>query len=440
MSPRPRPRIHWVSPLPPADTDIAHYTARILPDLAARAEVVLWTDKPGHDPALEAHAAVRRFDPAAPAPMDLGVLGVSGPGEEAIFLHIGNSGDHHSAILALAERVPGIVVLHDLALQDLLNNMLAHGRLDPGRYRDGMARWYGRAGAEAGAALVEKRANPPDLIAAFPGWELTLGRAVAVLTHTGPAFRAVAARRHVPAYRLELPFRVGPEPALARAKDGPLRLVQFGHTGTNRRIDTILEVLAGLVPGVDFRLDLYGSLWDEGHVLGRIAELGLGDRVAFHGFVEEAALDRALGEAHLVFNLRHPTMGEASGSQLRIWNAGAASVVSDQGWYATLPEATAFRVPPAGEERALADLIRGIDADRGRVEAVGRAGRAHLAARHGTETYARGIAAIAEASRADAHAGLVAERARRLLDAMGRAEPASPIAARALARLIPEAP
>ena len=48
-----RPVIHWVSPLLPAETDIAHYTRRILPALCARADVTLWTDATTWDRELD---------------------------------------------------------------------------------------------------------------------------------------------------------------------------------------------------------------------------------------------------------------------------------------------------------------------------------------------------------------------------------------------------
>jgi glycosyltransferase involved in cell wall biosynthesis len=415
-----RPRIHWVSPLPPAETDIAHYTARLLPDLAARAEVVLWTDADAWDPALGAHAEIRRFDPDSALPMDMRGLPPIGGRPEAVFLHLGNNWQQHGRIVRLAMRVPGVAVLHDLALQDLMAGMMENGLFATGDYTAGMARWYGEDGARAARDLHEGRRGPRELIDAFPGFELALGRALAVLVHGGPAAEAAAARRALPVYRLALPFRLGPDPGAARARKGPLRLVQFGHMQTNRRLDAILEALAGLGDRVDFRFELMGSLADEAGVSARIRDLGLGERVVRRGFVEEGTLDAALGESHLVFNLRNPTVGEASGSQLRIWNAAAASVVSDHGWYATLPGETAFRVPPEGEGEALARLVRRIDRDRRLAERVGAAGRAALEARHGTDRYAADLVAVARAFARDAREGLLAERGRALLAAAPR--------------------
>ncbi len=419
-----RGRLHWVGPLPPARTDIAHYTARILPALAARAEVVLWTDAAEWDPALEAHATVRRYDAGAHFPMPLeGLPPVEGP--EAVVFQIGNSWVHHAGPLNLARRVPGIVVLHDIALQDLLRGMIEFGHFEARVYRAEMARWYGEAGARAAEDVLADRIRPHEAAARFPLFEIALLKAVAALSHTPAGEAAIARREALPVYGLDLPFPPGPERRPERAPDGPLRLVQFGYLAPNRRLDQVLEALAAVRGEVDFRFEVYGTLWDEAHVRAKIAELGLADRVELRGFAPEAELDRSLAAAHLVFNLRHPTMGEASGSQLRIWAAAAASAVSDTGWYRTIPEDCALRLPVEGEVARLAELLRALDADRAWGAAIGAAGRARLEALHAPERYAAGIAEALDRYGADARDALLAARARSLLSRMPRAGLAS---------------
>ena len=54
---------NWFSPLLPAYTDIAHYTARLLPALGERAEVILWTDQERWSADLERHARICRYQP-----------------------------------------------------------------------------------------------------------------------------------------------------------------------------------------------------------------------------------------------------------------------------------------------------------------------------------------------------------------------------------------
>ena len=429
----PRPRVHWVSPLPPAETDIAHYTARILPALAARAEVVLWTDAPDWDLGLECHATVRRYDPGAEA-LDLaGLAPHAGP--ELAFFQIGNSAAFHAGPVALARRVPGIVVLHDTGVQDLLLGLVDGGVLDRGNYEDAMAAAHGPQGVDVAARVLGRSMTPAQATAAgCPGFAIVLDRALGALTHSRLAFETVAARRRLPAYALELPFAPGPAPVTARAAQGPLRLVQFGYIAPNRRLDQVLEALSDLRGEIAFELDVFGTLWDEAHVRGKLAELGLDGHVRLNGYVAESELDAALARAHLVFNLRHPTMGEASGSQLRIWNAGAAAVVSDAAWYADLPDETVFRLP-AGEERAgIAPLLRRIEADRTLCARVGAAGRARLEAVHTPARYAEGLLALASRAGRDAREGLLAEAGRGVLARTARAD----LAAACLAGVLPD--
>lgn len=414
-----RARLHWVGPVPPAQTDIAHYTARILPALAARAEVVLWTDAETWAPELEQHAQVRRYDAGAHFPMPLeGLSPVDGP--EMVVFQIGNSWLFHAGPLNLARRVPGVVVLHDLAIQDLLAGMIANGHFEARVYAEEMARWYGSAGRKAGREVLAGRLRPQDAAARFPLFEIALPKAAAALTHTDAGETALAGRGLVPAYGLDLPFDPGPPRAAERSATGPLRLVQFGYLAPNRRLDQVLEALAALRTRLDFRLEVFGTIWDEPHIRGKIAELQLADRVTLRGFAPEAELDAALAKAHLVFNLRFPTMGEASGSQLRIWAAAAASVVSDTGWYRALPDSCVIKIGVQDEVAALEALLMRAEADRGALAAIGAAGRARLEALHGPERYAEGLIEAAARYGEDARDALFAARARRLLEGTPR--------------------
>ncbi|MGF1445446.1 MAG: glycosyltransferase family 1 protein [Pikeienuella sp.] len=412
-----RPRIHWVGPLPPARTDIAAMTARILPALSQRADVVLWTDAEQWDPDLAHLATVRRYDAGAHFPMPLdGLPPADGP--EAIFFQIGNSWVFHAGPLNLARRVPGVVVLHDLALQDLLRGMIEFGHFDAPVYRREMADWYGLPGRRAADDVLADRVRPHEAAMRYPFFEIAFPKAVAAMAHTEAGVDMVAARGALPVYGLDLPFPPGPERPAGRAPGGPLKLVQFGYLAPNRRLDQVLEALGGLRERLDFRLEIFGTLWDEGHVRGKIAELHLTDRVALRGYAPEGELDAALAAAHLVFNLRHPTMGEASGSQLRIWAAAAASVVSETGWYAHLPDDCAFKIPVDGEVAALSDLLTRLDADRAEGARIGAAGRARLNACHAPERYAQGLVEAAARYGMDARDALMAQRALRLLAEM----------------------
>ena len=410
-----KPRVHWVSPLPPAETDIAHYSRRILPELAEATDLVLWTDAPRWDRELHRIAPVRRLDPDRVTPRDFATAarrdGRPGPGPEVVMVNIGNAWPFHAGFLRMLQRLPAIVVLHDMAIQEMCHDALARDLLSRSFYEEEMARWHGQPGRDAVHATWKGEMTPSDLSHRFPGFELTLARAVSVLTHTPVAQAAVAAIGTVPAYLLPLPFRPSDKRPEVIRPGGPLRFVQFGYTGPNRRLQNVLEALAPLRGEIDFHFDIMGKLWDAGYIAARVEALGLSRHVSLHGFVPEDALDARLRAAHLVFNLRNPTMGEASGSQMRIWNAAAPSVVTDLGWYADLPDDTVFKIEPDREIPALQALIRRIAADPAEARARAAAGRARLEDHHGPAAYAAGVARVA--------AGFAGDAARRAAAAPG---------------------
>ncbi len=411
-----KPRIHWVSPLPPARTDIAHYTRRILPELAAATDLVLWTDALEWDRELYKFCPVRRLDPDRIMPRDFARAGrrdgAIGRSPETVFVNIGNSWLFHAGFLRMIQRIPSVVVLHDMAIQELCFGAMENGLFPRKAYDANMARWHGEAGLQKAQDVFAGRHKADDLAKEMPGFEIALPFAVSALTHTSIARDAINATGTVPMYLLDLPFRPSvKKPQVIRSGIGPLRFVQFGYTGPNRRLQQVLEALAPLKSEIDFRLDIMGSVWDPPYIQRRIDELGLSQNVRLHGFVEESALDQKLREAHLVFNLRYPTMGEASGSQLRIWNAAAPSVVTNLGWYATLPSNTVFRIEQDEEIPALQALVRKIHADPAIGRVVGAAGRARLEERHTPSHYVKAVMDVAARFSADAAS---ATRTRRL--------------------------
>lgn len=407
-----RPRIHWVSPLPPAETDIAHYTQRILAPLSDRADVILWTDAPRWDSALEKICTVRRFNPDKIMPVDFTTPRERMSEDEAIFVAIGNSWSFHSGLMRLCHRIPSIVVLHDLAIQELCRDAISNGVLNEVLYLQEMYRWYGKEGADLARKFLKGHVSAYDLSAVAPGFEVALGRAVSIVTHTSVGFETLKSLAYLPSYQLNLPFLAKPKATVEREASGPLRFVQFGYIGPNRRLEQVLDVLSGLRTFVDFQFDVVGKVWDAELINRRIRELDLQDVVRLHGFVEEAELDKMLGAAHLVFNLRYPTMGEASGSQLRVWNSGSAAVVTEQGWYSSIPEGSVFRVSVENEAQDLRNLILKLSKSRKMGESVGKSGREHLLQSHGVDRYAEEIVSVARRFKADARSALLAHSVR----------------------------
>jgi glycosyltransferase involved in cell wall biosynthesis len=381
--------VNYFSPLPPQPTDIGNHALGVASELAARAEVTLWTDQAEWDARIERTAPVRRFDPAAPPFREMNRA-------DANIYNLGNNAAFHRGIFHLARRVPGVVVLHDTRLQHFFGALGAAGGAEREVYLAAMRRFHGEEATAAAHRFFAGELPFEELVLRYPMTLAAVDRAIAVIVHNPAEHRALLARVRVPLYLQPLSFPAGAVPdRRAPVGDRMLRLVVFGFIGANRRVASIVEALAGMPDRGRFALDVYGPLEDERLVDEPVERHGMQGQVTRHGFVEEAILDTALAGADLVLNLRHPTMGEASGSQLRIWRAAAPSLVTRTGWYATLPEDAVFFVEPDSEIESIRVHLAALRREPVRFARAGRRGREVLEREHSPVRYAAALLNIA---------------------------------------------
>jgi glycosyltransferase involved in cell wall biosynthesis len=130
----------------------------------------------------------------------------------------------------------------------------------------------------------------------------------------------------------------------------------------------------------------------------RLQRLGLdGAGLAREKWVDEGRLWGLMGGSDVLVNLRHPTMGETSGSVIRGLSLEKPLVVSDVGWFSELPSEVALKVAPDDlEVETLTAALELLVARADVREAMGAAA-AELARReHGVERVADLYAAALE--------------------------------------------
>ena len=176
-------------------------------------------------------------------------------------------------------------------------------------------------------------------------------------------------------------------------------MIIFGHIGRNRRLDAVLEALAQLPQRDLFQLDIYGEIDDPKTLRHRIQTLNLRDTVRVHGYAPAAELDHALSMASLAINLRYPTMGEASASQLRIWEHALPSLVTRVGWYASLPADAVAHVRPDNEVADIRSHLETFLQDPDRFARMGQHGRRLVETEHHPKAYVNTILSLVENAR-----------------------------------------
>ncbi len=425
------PAIDVFSPLPPLPTDIGNHTAGVLEALRHMARVRVWTSQEGPVHLDMPGVEIRRFRPEAITAADLNQA-------DATFYNLGNNAKFHRDIHTVARRVPGIVILHDTRLQHFFAAYSERPGEDRGYYLDQLERSHGPAMRAWGEEFIEGQRELQDLVSGAPMTLAAIDGAVGAVLHNEEDRKSLASKTHVPVYLQQLSFQYGPAPARPPAPTLALpaavrsRLIMFGYIGENRRLLPILEALASMPDRDLYRFDIYGLVEQEQEVDSAIAAAGLGSIVTRHGFVPESKLDQALADADLAFNLRWPSMGEASGSQLRLWAAQCPALVTKVGWYAQLPPDTVFMIDQANEHQEIVHHLRALRRTPSRYAEVGARGRRVLERRHSPAAYAQGLVEIAsdhvaQHARRMGHA-LALRAARSMLD-IGTKELALPMSA-----------
>jgi hypothetical protein len=384
-------KVAWFSPVVPQPTDIANYTERLRADLDRRFDMRYFVEEPN---GVVDVTTGRRY------PCDLGHF--SHPLIRDLnccdvpVYHIGNNGTFHAHTWTLSRTKPGIVVLHDRKLHHIVD-WLWHHTGDRDSYVELMRKHYGELGAEAGWASWHNQI-PLDFIADhFPLTELAVENALAVIVHTRHSLEALQKTATIPVFHLPLPYPSKPLPAGGRKTTPPgerRRIIIFGFLSPNRRIIEFLTALAGLDQRHLFDVDIAGEISHEDQVKTAIADMGLGATVKLHGFVEESALDDLLARADLAINLRYPSLGEASGTQLRIWDNALPSIVTQTEAYADLPVNTVFFARPDHEIPDIRHLLLLLLADPQSFRIKGENGKKLLERDHAPADYVSRLASV----------------------------------------------
>ena len=393
-----RPRLAFVSPLPPERTGIADYAAQLLPALMDHFDITLIVQQEAVD--LPPELATLPLQDAA-------WLRAHAAEVDQILYQIGNS-EFHSHMFALLRDHPGVVVLHDF----FLANVMAYRQMR----NDPPGAWTGALFHAHGYPALRAYQQAPDRTALFKVYPCNLAvleQASAVIHHSSHA--AVLARawygddatrtwHSVPLPRAAPPVmdRIAARAALGIADDVFL-VCSFGYITPNKLGTRLLAAWLASTLHASGRclLVLVGANQDSpfGAQVARLVDAAQGS-VRIAGWSNDTVYRHYLQAADLGVQLRTSAQGETSAAVLDCMNYGLATIVNANGSMADLPVDTVLRLPDAFDDAALTGALERLYRDDiGRFDLGRRAARlleTEYRPAHGAARYAAALAQARE--------------------------------------------
>lgn len=328
-------KIAFFSPLPPAKSGIADYSAAVLEHLPRFAHVETFADAEGG-----------AFDPSR---FDIAVY------------QLGNNPFHtHAYESAMAH--PGVVVLHEANLHHLITDLTIR-RNDWDAY---LREVEINGGAEALAyakRYVRTLERGPDYD--IPMLRSVLNRSRAAIVHSDAVADELRAQGFTGPIG-KIPHgawlvsgdRMGYRTRLGLNETTPLIGI-FGFLKPYKRIAESLRAFRRLVRMVpEARMILVGEAHPELPLASMIQSMNLSAHVRHLDFVPIEDFNGYLSACDIVLNLRYPTVGESSGTLLRALGMGKAVVVSDIGSFREYPDEICLKAPvDASEEEHLFEYL-----------------------------------------------------------------------------------
>lgn len=357
---RTRPRLAYVSPIPPAKSGIADYSAELLPELSRHYEIDLIVPTEEHVPLTDGNLRNEFRVVSAESLLS------DQERYDRVLYHVGNS-DHHGHMTELVRAVPGVVVLHDFYLSGMLDCMENVHRVGP-VFTEALVESHGFQ------PLMERSrgATVEQLLWKYPANRQIVERALGVIVHSEYSRRLAdrwLGRNSAGQWNVIPLMRVQAQPfdrLLARSKVGvgnEFLICSFGGLGATKQSDRLLEAYLNTAAcrSGRARLVFVGSVpqnpWGE-RITQRISEVGGDARVSVTGWASPETYRAYLKAADAAVQLRALSRGETSAAVLDCMNFAIPTIANANGSMADLPQDSVVMLE---DDFANVELSRAVD-------------------------------------------------------------------------------
>jgi len=323
-----RPKLAFVSPLPPEKSGISFYSAELIPALSKYYDVdVIIAQESVSDEWVAENCRVLTPD----------MLVENRHLYERVIYHFGNS-PFHSHMFDLLEQVPGVVVLHDFYLGDLTYYMESN---------DGRAHWFARAlYTSHGYKAVADYFTKEDILSTLKDHPISYSvfeKSQSVVVHSGYAKRLAEEWYHKDnTIRChEVPLLREPASQLDRAESrkrlgidsDDFVVCSFGILGPNKLNDRLVEAWLSslLAQRPECKLIFVGEASNDSYGTAVSNSVKRRKDIEVTGWADDKTYRDYLAAADVAVQLRSESRGETSAAVLDCMNYGLATIVNANG-------------------------------------------------------------------------------------------------------------
>lgn len=377
----PRPRLAYVSPLPPERSGISDYSAELLPYLAKHYEIeVVVAQETIADPWINANCPVRSVQ----------WFTENAKHYDRVLYHFGNSA-FHQHMFDLLKAIPGVVVLHDFFLSGIVAHMDVHG-LAPGLWAEELYSSHGYK------ALYDRShaKDTADVVWKYPCNLSVIQKSLGLIVHSPNSLR-LAGQWYggepddwvvIPHMRNSHIRTNGAEARKALGLGAEDFLVcAFGMLGPSKLNHRLLNawLKSELAQHGSCHLAFVGEN-DPGEygqeLLNAILKGKANGFIRITDWAAREVFQQYLAAADAAVQLRTFSRGETSGTVLDCMNYGLPTIVNANGSMAHLDEDAVWKLPDEFTEAQLIEALETLWWDRKRRRQLGNAARAIIMEQH----------------------------------------------------------
>ena len=354
-----RHKIALFTPLNPIKSGISDYSEELIFELSKYVDIDIYIArnyKPNNQDIVEQFKIypfnIDNFDPGA---------------YDEIVFHMGNSSQPHSYMYDAIKEFHGIVVLHDYFLQGFYAERY-FATNDFSECSSLFTKYYSKKGEEI-ANYVAQRITPPiwscEEAIDYPLNEEIISNSKAIIVHSNFIRNKILETWNKPVITIphhgfiQKDFSSSQFRKKLGIKEEDLLIGSFGFVNPNKRFDVLIPTIMGL-HAENIKYLIVGE--DGADILKNFIK-EKSERLIILSYSPLDEFEALISSCDICINLRYPTLGETSGSLIRMMGFGKPVLVSNVGAYAELPDYSVYKIDPDIDEaetirRALNALIQ----------------------------------------------------------------------------------